>query len=540
MATAQIENTLPTFPPSTTVKAYGGVTGDGGWPKPQGAVLDTGVVGEGGFLEFDSLPEINTDYVAAAEIGGEWKFIQFTSEGLEGEAGLAELQEALEEHIGDQIGVHGIADTSELITKQLLDEALEELGSGSGDVVLNIIEGNLSAPRIEGSKNIWVATGTPVNAIKGTDLVITESPLQIADIEGLETVLEEIESAGGLSEAKVKELIGAEAQPKDADLTAIAALTTNATGRELLTKATVASIRTYLELGTAALEASTAFQPKDTDLTEIAALTTTSSGRSLLAKTISTIGIELIEQTTAALMREKMGLGTMAVKTATEYQPVDSDLTAIAELTTTSSGRSLLAKTISTLAIELLEQTTAANMRTKLGLGTIAVKAEGDYVASTLPAAKGDIFAASANDTPAILTVGSNGQVLSAQSGEAQGLKWITNVQYDTKTVFVPAPEASKVLGGFVVRLPTGVTGKLIQIIAKTTSGTAKYKVKRITELGAGSTTEPTKEKEATSTAAKVTPTETLANEDLILIETEGTVSSPVGLLIECVLEYTR
>jgi len=39
--------------------------------------------------------------------------------------------------------------------------------------------------------------------------------------------------------------------------------------------------------------------------------------------------------------------------------------------------------------------------------------------------AKGDLIAATANDTPARLAVGTNGYVLSADSAEATGLKWI-------------------------------------------------------------------------------------------------------------------
>lgn len=40
--------------------------------------------------------------------------------------------------------------------------------------------------------------------------------------------------------------------------------------------------------------------------------------------------------------------------------------------------------------------------------------------------AKGDLLSATANDSPAILGVGADGQVLSADSAEATGLKWIT------------------------------------------------------------------------------------------------------------------
>lgn len=87
-------------------------------------------------------------------------------------------------------------------------------------------------------------------------------------------------------------------------------------------------------------------QPLDSDLTAIAALSTTSFGRSLL------------ELANAAAARTALGAGTsnfdgafnsltgrpttLAGYGITDAQPVDSDLTAIAALTTTSYGRNLL------------------------------------------------------------------------------------------------------------------------------------------------------------------------------------------------------
>lgn len=109
---------------------------------------------------------------------------------------------------------------------------------------------------------------------------------------------------------KIESLIAAVAaayQPLDADLTAVAALTTTSFGRALLELANAAAGRTALGLGTASTSASTDFQPIDSDLTAIAALTTTSFGRSVLALA------------DAAALRTLAGLGTMATATATDY-----------------------------------------------------------------------------------------------------------------------------------------------------------------------------------------------------------------------------
>lgn len=119
-----------------------------------------------------------------------------------------------------------------------------------------------------------------------------------------------------------------------------------------------------------------ASQPADSDLTAIAALATTSFGRALLALADAAAG------------RTAFGLGTASTQASTDFdaagaaaaaqsasQPVDSDLTAIAALATTSYGRAFLA-----LA-------DAAAGRTTLGLGTAATHATGDYDAAGAAAA---------------------------------------------------------------------------------------------------------------------------------------------------------
>jgi len=74
------------------------------------------------------------------------------------------------------------------------------------------------------------------------------------------------------------------------------------------------------------------FQPLDSDLTAIAALTTTSYGRSLLTLASAT-----------ALAAEVDSFFLTPAEGNAAYQPLDSDLTAIAALTTTSFGRAFLA-----------------------------------------------------------------------------------------------------------------------------------------------------------------------------------------------------
>lgn len=118
---------------------------------------------------------------------------------------------------------------------------------------------------------------------------------------------------------------------------------------------------------------------------------------------------------------------------------------------------------------------------------------ESDVITKAFMAAKGDIISASANDTPLILTVGTNGQFLSAASGEATGLLWAapsamaTDVIWDAKgdlAVGTGANTAAKLTIGADDTIPMAdaveVTG--IKWVA---SGTAA-EVSAVVAAGAG------------------------------------------------------
>lgn len=147
-------------------------------------------------------------------------------------------------------------------------------------------------------------------------------------------------------------------QPVDTDLTAIAALSTTAYGRAFLTLANQAGLMTLVQ-----------------------AASETVQGKVELATTIeTTTGTDTTRATHPAGVKAAID---GAISTASgNYQPVDSDLTSIAALTTTAYGRTLL-----TLADQAALKALLPNAsETATGLVELATSAEATTGADTVRA----------------------------------------------------------------------------------------------------------------------------------------------------------
>lgn len=208
---------------------------------------------------------------------------------------------------------------------------------------------------------------------------------------------------------------------------------------------------THFEVAGAAAAAQAASQPLDSDLTAIAALTTTAYGRAFLtlANQAATMALLSAASDTASGIVElatnaETATGTDTTRAVTPanvasvlssylttaaavsgYQPLDSDLTAIAALTTTSYGRAFLS--LSNLAaLQAVLGTGTPSASTYLrGDGTWSTPSGGGAVATdTIFDAKGDLPVGTGADTAAKLTVGSNGTVPTADSAASMGISY--------------------------------------------------------------------------------------------------------------------
>jgi hypothetical protein len=113
--------------------------------------------------------------------------------------------------------------------------------------------------------------------------------------------------------------------------------------------------------------------------------------------------------------------------------------------------------------------TTAATAYATAAQGGLADNA----VPETLIAAKGDLFVGTANDTAAVLTVGANTFVLTADSAEATGTKWAAAAGgADNFVQATGAPTGDAALLWWDTDEPGATQNSLTNIVATTQAGT--------------------------------------------------------------------
>ena len=152
-------------------------------------------------------------------------------------------------------------------------------------------------------------------------------------------------------------LVGA--QPLDSDLTAIAALTTTAYGRSVLATADAAALRTL-----AGTVIGTNVQAYDADLAAIAGLTSaadkgiqfTGSGTAAVFD-LTTAGKALLDDASASAQRTTLGLGTLAVASTITTGDITADAVTYAKIQNVSATDRLLGR--DTAAAGDIEELTA-------------------------------------------------------------------------------------------------------------------------------------------------------------------------------------
>ncbi len=265
--------------------------------------------------------------------------------------------------------------------------------------------------------------------------------------------------------------IAAAYQPLDADLTAWAGVTSTANGRALVSAADYAAMRGLLDLeaGTDFLSVSAiaaAYQPLDADLTLWAGYTPTANGgalvsaanyaamKALLGLTVGTdvqaydadlttyAGITPAANTQSllgaanyaamrALLDLEAGTDFLSVAAITAaYQPLDSDLTAIAGLADPGADRilfwddSLGAYTHLTLGTGL--SITGTTINSSGGSGDVATDAIWN--------AAGDLAYGTGSDTATRLGIGTAGQILQVNAG-ATAPEWTSAPTFASMTI---------------------------------------------------------------------------------------------------------
>lgn len=196
-------------------------------------------------------------------------------------------------------------------------------------------------------------------------------------------------------------------QPKDATLTALAALTIAADTLTIGTGAD-AFYQTTFAANTFPAKASTG---------------------SLVAKTITDFGLSLVDDATASDARTTLGLGSLATQSGTFSGTSSGTNTGDQSLFSTIavSGQSNVVADSTGDTLTLVAGTNVT-ITTDASTDSITINAtgggSGDVSTDTIWDAKGDLAVGTGSNTAAKLTVGANGKQIYADSGESTGLRW--------------------------------------------------------------------------------------------------------------------
>lgn len=164
----------------------------------------------------------------------------------------------------------------------------------------------------------------------------------------------------------------------------------------------------------------------------------TAEGAGITVERTGTHGKFLYEDALASKFKIGAAGSEAQVATVSHTQTISNKTIVVANNTITTAASGNLTSTELNAALAELQ-------------GDIdALGSPSDYVAKSLVDAKGDLIAGSADNTVVRLPVGSNGQVLSADSAESSGLKWISaasnNLSITTKTTTYTATASDDVI----------------------------------------------------------------------------------------------
>ena len=180
---------------------------------------------------------------------------------------------------------------------------------------------------------------------------------------------------------------------------------------------------------------------------------------------------------------------------------------------------------------------------TSLTTGTVWVDKDATAVLSNpfIPqaviAAKGDLLAGTANDTVSVLSVGTNGQVLKANSATATGLEWATDNSYSAPTI-----GSTSIASGATVSTIAGLTLTSPTISTITNTGTITLPTSTDTLVGRATTdtlTNKTLTSPAINSATVSTPVFVAPEERFNIVASAATGTIAINVLTAGVWYYT-